>query len=148
MSSSHICFENALLSGLPDSSSPLPSIRPHQHLITFLNLWFDCITHIFSKPSNNSLRDSIVCKPCILEFRPSFTLRSILCWHLNPLCVISSCIVLNSLCFLSSDLAYAICSTFPTASKILPIIQDLAQYKCHLHHLHNEAFLLVLWLPC
>ena len=69
---SHL-FENPLLSGLPDSSSPLPSIRPHQHLITFLNLCFDCITHIFSKPSNNSLCDSIVCTPYILEFRPFHT---------------------------------------------------------------------------
>ena len=51
--------------------------------------------------------------------------------------------LLNSLYFWSSDLAYAIFSTLPNASKILPIIQDLDQYKCHLHHLHNEAFLLV-----
>lgn len=33
---------------------------------------------------------------------------------------------------------------FPTANKIVPIIQRLTQYKCPLHHLHNEVFLLQL----
>lgn len=33
---------------------------------------------------------------------------------------------------------------FPFANEILPIIQDLAQYKCFLYHLQKEAFLLLL----
>lgn len=60
-STGHPVWKIGLLSGTPwlQFTAPIHVVWPHQHLITFLNLGFDCITHIFSKPSNISLHYSI-----------------------------------------------------------------------------------------
>lgn len=145
-----------LLRGTPwlQFTPPIHPVWPHQHLITFLNLGFDYITHVFSKPSNISLRYSKQCMSCTWNF--SNRCHTLVSQPFNPSCVIFhwECNCTNGL--LNTLSAFwppwlSLCPlqypdySFIIAIKILPIIQNLTQYICHLHHLHcDEAFLLLL----